>query len=97
MAKVTKQVEVSKEADELISALAEIILVSKTALEDGFQAGADIPAIVMGAWPKLATAIQGIELLDDEMKEDKAAFAKALGLGVADIVDVLMKKPAQAV
>jgi len=91
MAKVSVEVEVTKEAYELGQGLVDIIKAVKMALADGWQVGKDLPAIVASTVGNLGKMVDGIDQLDDEASEDLAAFAKALGLSVADAVAVLKK------
>ena len=86
MSKVTKQVEVEKEADELAQGILAIIKAVKDSLSDGWQPGTDMPKIMIESATSLVPAIQGIEQLPAELKEDKAAFGKAFALAGFDIV-----------
>jgi hypothetical protein len=96
MAKVSVSVEVSKEAHELAVGVKEVALAVKQALADGFQVGQDIPAVIGVAIGSLAVAVAGVEKLGEEIKEDPAAFSKALALPMADLVSELAKKAPQA-
>lgn len=96
MAKKELTVEVSKETHELAIALVGIAAATKKALADGFQPGQDIPAIVTEAWAKLPEAIQGMDQVDDEFKESKSAFIKAIGLASADLADVIFPAKVEA-
>ncbi len=77
-------VQVSKETYELSKGVAELTKAVKLALKDGFQVGQDIPPIITAAIQQLA-AIEGVELIDDEMKENPEAFAKAVALGLGEV------------
>ena len=68
--------EVPKEFFELADGLAEMVLVVKKALDDGFQPGMDMPVIVMEAFHKLGPAVTGVASLPAE--------AKAAPFGVAE-------------
>ena len=82
--KVTVEVEVSKEAYELGTGAARIIKAVKEAVADGWQAGEDLPPIIASLFAEMA-AVEGIDRIDDEMKEDPAAFAKAVALSLSDV------------
>lgn len=92
MAKKTVTTEVSKEAHELAEGLKETALAVRAALKDGWQTGQDVPVLVTAALAHLAPALQGVEQLKDEAKEDPAALAKAIALPVAELVSELLKK-----
>lgn len=92
MAKIQVTVEVSKETQEVLAALVEIVKASKQALADGFQPGADLPAIVAAAWAKLPEAISGLDQVPAEFAEDKAALVRTVLLGGSDLVDALLAK-----
>jgi len=87
---VDKSVQVSKEADELMVAIAAITKATKVALKDGFQAGQDIPAIVAVAFTQLLTAIDGIDKLPEEAKSELGALMRAASLGVVDVVEAAL-------
>jgi hypothetical protein len=86
MAKIDVSVSVSKEAYELGQGVAGFVGALKVALENGWQTGEDLPAVVTAAISNLVPALEGVSKVGDELKEDKAAFAKALGLSTADII-----------
>lgn len=85
MSKIAQEVQVSKETYELARGLANIVAASKLALNDGWQPGQDIPAILASSVAELGTMVQGMDQIDDEIKEDAKAFADALYLGLRDI------------
>lgn len=85
--------EVSKEMFELIQAIVKIIEASKVAMKDGFQAGADVPAIVMASMPAMMVAVGGIDKLPAEFKEEMLPKAiMALCIGSGDIAEAVLKK-----
>lgn len=86
------EVEVSKEAHELGEAIAKLVMATKDAMKDGFQAGQDIPAVVMTAFAELPKAIEGLDKLDDEAKAGLKPFVMAFTLPVMDAVESLLKK-----
>lgn len=84
--------QVPKEAYELAQGLVEIAKAVNAALADGFQPGHDIPKIIMDAIAILPPALQGYDRLDDEMKADGIAFAKAFNLAGYDLLEALKPK-----
>ena len=91
--KIKVEVEVSKEAYELGNGAARFIKAVKDALADGWELGADLPPIVGALFAEMA-ALEGVDQLDDEYKEDPAAFLKAAMLGLSEIYAAV--KPPEA-
>jgi len=77
MEKVIREVELPKETCELMEGAGDFIYALRLALRDGFQLGEDLPIIVAEAMAKLVPALEGMDKLDDEFKEDKALVASA--------------------
>lgn len=92
MEKVKVEVEVSKEAFELVEAVAKLVETASIALKDGFQPGTDLTLIFGGSLADLMKGIDGIDKLPAELKEDAAPFIKAWLLGGADVAALLLKK-----
>jgi hypothetical protein len=88
MAKIQVTVEVTKEMYELGKGVAVIVDAVMAAVKDGFQPGQDLPVIAVKAFGEMA-AIEGIDKIGAEMKEDPAAFATAMGLTLSDIYKVV--------
>lgn len=90
MSEVIKaEVTVSKEAYELGLALGKIAMAAKKAFADGVQVS---DAVAMGAaimTPEVLAGLQGVELLGEEMKADKAAFVMAFGVAGAKLAEDL--------
>lgn len=85
MAKKTVQVVVSKEAHELGEGLSKLVKVIRTQLANGWQVGEDLGPIFQSAIGDLVPAVQGVDQLTAEQREDPVAFAHAVSLGLADI------------
>lgn len=85
------EVEVSKESYETVQGLVAVLKSVKEAMADGWQVGEDLPKVLMVAVAQLA-AVEGIDKIDDEIKEDPAAFGKAMALGLADIYGIYKKE-----
>jgi hypothetical protein len=83
MAKIKIEIEVSKETYELGQGLVAMLTAVMVAKKDGWQMGTDIPAVAMAAFGQMA-AIEGIDLIDEEIKEDPSAFGKSLMCALAD-------------
>lgn len=96
MPKVSKSVEVSKEASELADALVKVVASAKEALKDGFQVGQDLPAVVVANMGDLLKGIEGVDQLDEELKEDASAFVRAWALAGSDVAGLWLKKEEQA-
>ena len=92
MPKIKVEVEVSKEVHELGEGLKNFIAALKVALADGWQTDQDLPVLLASAMADLIPALQGIEKLPDEAKEDLESFLTGIGLSVKGIVMMLLKK-----
>lgn len=86
MANVQVQVDVSKEMNEMMDAIVGVVEAMKQALADGFQPGQDLPAIVLAAVNLLPPALQGMDLIGDELKQNPKEFANAAALGAAKLL-----------
>lgn len=95
MEKVELKIEVSKEAYELGEALKELIVVTKKALEDGFQLEKDIAPILSVAVARLPAAIDGMNKIPAEAKEDPNAVVMAIMNSLSGIVSEFIKPSAQ--
>ena len=91
MAKVTVQVECSKETVELGQGLAKFVEAVKKAIDDGWQPFTDLPAVVTAAVSSLVPAMVGVEKVKAEFEEDKAAFANAVMVTGSAIVGAVAK------
>lgn len=92
METVSITVELPKEAYELGQGVVGIMLAVKDALADGWQPGIDVPVIIVKSLDSLVPALQGVDKLGDEAKENPARFGKALGMSVADGAEAILKK-----
>lgn len=91
MPKVKVEVEVSKEAHELAVGSKKVILGIKEALKDGWQPGQDLPVVLNAVLMDLVPAVQGVEKLGDEAKEDVGAFVSAFLVEAKDLAVKLLK------
>jgi hypothetical protein len=85
MAKTKLEVEVSKEAYELGAAVVSLVAGVKNLMADGKVEVAEIVALAMAEMTSLVEAVKGIDQLDEEAKEDVAAFSKAFAIPLADV------------
>lgn len=90
MSKMKLEVEVSKEAYELGSAVVSLVQGVKGLMADGKVEVAEIVALAMAEMGMLVEAVKGIDQLDDEAKEDVGAFSKALAIPLADIPGIFI-------
>ncbi len=91
MSNVSIKTNVSKETYELVIGLAGFVGEIKSCLADGWQPGTDIPIVMSAAISNLVTAVQGLELIKIEAKEDPAAFSRALSIGLSSMFENLSK------
>lgn len=96
MEKIKLEIEVSKEVHEVGEALKEMILVTKKALEDGFQLDKDLGPLLTVAVAKLPPAIDGLNKVSAEIKEDPQAVAMALAYHLAGVIVALKGQPEAA-
>lgn len=89
---IKKEVEVSKEADELAESVYKLVKSSKKHTEDGFQAGTDLPAIVMENLQSLMKGIDGMDKMNAEAKENMVAFINAWTLAGTKIAGLFITK-----
>lgn len=89
MAKMKIETEVSKESYELGQGIVGFVASVKEALSDGWQLGEDLPEVVQSAMQHLVPALNGASELDDEAREDVAAFIKAWTMMGADVYEIL--------
>lgn len=82
---------VTKEAFELSSGLKKFVLDIKKALADGWQPGTDLPVVMQAAIMDLVPAVQGLENLGAEKKEDSEAFVTGLLLPMKELGFALLK------
>ena len=82
----------TKELNELGQALKTLITKTQEALKDGFQAGEDIPAILMGSYQDLTKAIQAIEKVGGEIKAEPVKAIMGALIPVSEGVEGLLSK-----
>lgn len=93
---VKVETEVTKEVHELGLAVKGVIKAYKDATADGWQSGTDIPAILMASFQKLSVAIEGVEKVGGEFKEEPLKAALGVLLPVAEGIEMLIRKDEQA-
>lgn len=92
MEKVVVQVEMAKSIDDVLKAVEKIVVESKKALADGFQVGADVPALVASCAGDLLAAISASQHISADWAEDSAACEKALALHLVAMKAALLPK-----
>lgn len=92
METVKIELEVAKGTYELGQALAALMINSKAALKDGFQAGQDLPAVITESLNALILGVQGAMSVSAEAKEDVEKFADAIYVGMKPGVFALIKE-----
>ena len=86
----TVTVTVTKEAHELGEGLAKFVAVAKKCVEDGFQAGQDIPPLMASAIADLVPALEGANKVGAE-SANKQEFANAIYLSLSPIAFQFVK------
>lgn len=92
MEKLKIEVEVAKEVYELGVGISQVVKAVKEALDNGWQMGEDLPLVLSAVISHLVPAVQGIDKISDELKEDPSAFAKGVVIPVSDAVASFLKK-----
>lgn len=82
----------AKETYELGKGLEGVVLAIKTALADGWQPGTDLPMIAVNSLNALAPAVQGVDQLPNEAKENVLAFQHGIYCGLAEVPHHFLKK-----
>lgn len=80
----TISVVVSKETYEAAKGLGVTAHKIVTTLKDGFQVGQDLPVIIGTLTGDLLPALDGIQGVSEEFKQDKANAIKALVIALAE-------------
>ena len=95
MATLKVEVEVAKESYELGHAVVGLVNATKLALDDGWQAGQDLPAIGLAAYEHMVEGMKGAGGIPAESKEDMHAFLAAWNLAGLEIAGLWLKKDVQ--
>lgn len=85
----TIQVVVDKEAYAVAEALVKFAGAVKQAMSDGFQPGADIPAVIGAAIGNFADKVADFQALPEMAKSNPAEFVKAFVIAGGDMYEVL--------
>lgn len=88
---VDLNVKVSKEAHELADGMANCVLAIKKALADGWQPGQDLPVVLSAVMTDLVPAVQGVDKLAGEQKENITAFVTAFTLGGVKVAGAFLQ------
>ncbi len=92
MSKKMVSVEVEEKSYDVGQAVKEIVKAAKQALDDGFQPGQDVPAILTASITQLITILANAPAIPAESQEDLAAFIKSWTLAGLDISSLFLKK-----
>ncbi len=84
-----KTVNVSEGADKIAQALVSIVKSAKEHTKDGFQAGQDVPAVLVENLQGILGSVAEFSKLPEEAKESKSAFTRAWMLMGTDIEAIL--------
>jgi hypothetical protein len=76
---------------KLFKCLFRIVIATRVALEDGWQPSEDIPFIIKEALKELAPAIQEVDKLPKDCKEDEKAFIEAAKIASGDISGIFVE------
>ena len=91
------ETEVTKEVHEIGLAFKKIMISYKEATADGFQAGQDIPAVLMASYQDLMKAFEGAEMSDEEIKEAPVKAIMGAVVPLSEGLEVLLEKKEDAV
>ena len=89
---VKVEMEFPKEMHELMGVLVKIVKVGKDALKDGFQM-VDVISMISAAIVDLPSAIDGVDKLSAEFKENPSAFLMCGAKCGFDIAGLFIEKP----
>lgn len=89
--KIQKTIEVSEASSKMGEAVKSLCINTKKALADGFQAGQDIPTILVSSMQDLLAAVAVVNAIGEEAKEP-VLMAKSILVPVLDGVEELLKK-----
>lgn len=82
-------VEIPKETGELIIGITNFLKAIRKSQENGWQAGEDLPIIMMSALATLPDALDGWDKMDDEARANPAAMIAAGGIFGAELYKAL--------
>ena len=92
MDSVKMEMEVPKECYELGLMVKKLLIEVKKAKVDGFQAGQDIPQVVLASLQDIMKGLDGVNKVGDEFKEMPASSVMAIVAPVMDGVVEMLKK-----
>ena len=92
MAKVAVNLQLSKESYELSKGVADLINAIKTAVEDGWQPGKDIPVIMTEVIARLVPALAGVEKIVEEFKLEPVDSSLAISIPLVQVISSFLKK-----
>jgi hypothetical protein len=94
MALKDKVIQVPEAVDVAGEKLANFLKAVDKAIEDGWQAGQDLPVLLSAAVVDLVPAIASMKGAAEDLKAHPYASGKALVIHVADALEAFLTKPA---
>jgi len=91
----TIETNVTPEVNDIGVAVKKIMINYKEATKDGFQAGQDIPAILMGSYQDLLKAIEDADKVGEEFNIEPFKASIGVLVPVSEGLEVLLKKDEQ--
>ena len=85
-------VQVAENTYAVMQDLTQFLNTVKVCVEDGWQPGADLPAIMISAMTNLVPMLAKISGISGEISSDKPSFERAIACGVVDMVNYLTAK-----
>lgn len=90
------ETQVTKETHELGLAVKAVLLSVKKAKADGWDAGTDLPAIILESVQALMPAIEGVEKVGEEFKDEPLKATLGALLPVAEGIEAFLVKEESA-
>ena len=72
--------------------MVEAYMAGVKALEDGFQAGQDIPTVMLGSFKELSDAFAGIDSMDEEAKDESVKAIMGALIPISEAIEMLLKR-----
>lgn len=88
---LSKQIEVSKEMSEVMSAVCAMVKIIKDGKAQGKSAVEISMMMVTGGAMPMMAAVEGIGAISNEAKLERKAFLNAVMVGGSELVDEILK------
>lgn len=86
------EIVVDEKVHELFAKLKGFVEIAEKQLSDGFQAGEDVPALVLGAYQNLLPAVAGAKDAVAQFGENTFPALRGATVGAVDVVEVIAGK-----